>query len=45
MSSEKTDHPEVSNSKVNWLTLVLGTILVLGLVIFIFKGCNGSNNG
>ena len=45
MSSEKTDHPEVSDSRVNWLPLVLGTILVLALIIFIIKGCNGSNNG
>jgi hypothetical protein len=45
MSSEKTDHPEVSNSKVNWLPLVLGALVVLGLIIFIFKGCNGADNG
>jgi len=45
MSSENADHSEVSNSKVNWLPLVLGALLVLGLIIFIFKGCTGSNNG
>jgi hypothetical protein len=45
MSSENADQPEVPNSKVNWLPLVLAAILVLGLVIFIFKGCHGSNNG
>jgi hypothetical protein len=45
MSSEKTEHTEVSNSKVNWLPLVLGAILVLGLIIFIFKGCSGADNG
>jgi hypothetical protein len=43
MSSEEMDHSEVSNSKVNWLPLVLGAVLVLGLIIFIFKGCSGSN--
>jgi hypothetical protein len=44
MSVEKTDHSETPNAKVNWLPLVLGAILVLGLIIFIFKGCNGSND-
>ncbi len=43
MSSEKMDHSEVPDNKVNWLPLVLGTLLVLGLIIFIFKGCHGSN--
>jgi outer membrane protein OmpA-like peptidoglycan-associated protein len=44
MSSEKTDNSEVSVSKVNWLPLVLSAVLVLGLIIFIFKGCKGSND-
>jgi hypothetical protein len=43
MSSEKMDQSEIPDSKVNWLPLVLGAVLVLGLIIFIFKGCNGSN--
>ncbi|HET7000340.1 MAG TPA: OmpA family protein, partial [Puia sp.] len=44
MSSEKTDHSEVAISKVNWLPLVIGTLFFLGLIIFIFKGCKGSND-
>jgi outer membrane protein OmpA-like peptidoglycan-associated protein len=44
MSSENTDHSEVSVSHVNWLSLVLTAVLVLGLIIFIFKGCKGSND-
>lgn len=43
MSSETMDHSEVSKSNLNWLRLVLGSVLVLGLIIFIFKGCKGSN--
>ena len=43
MSSEKMDHSEVPDYKVNWLPLVLGALLVLGLIIFIFKGCHGSD--
>jgi outer membrane protein OmpA-like peptidoglycan-associated protein len=43
MSSEKTDHSGVADSKVNWLPLVLGALVVFGLIIFIFKGCKGSN--
>jgi hypothetical protein len=44
MSIEKTDHSETPDSKVNWLPLVLGAVIVLGLIIFIFKGCKGSND-
>jgi hypothetical protein len=43
MSTEKMDHSEVPDSKVNWLRLVLGALLVLGIIIFVFKGCHGSN--
>ena len=43
MSSEKMDQSEVTDSKVNWLPLVLGALLVLGIIIFVFKGCQGSN--
>jgi outer membrane protein OmpA-like peptidoglycan-associated protein len=44
MSSETMDHSEVPNARLNWLSLVLGSVLVLGLIIFIFKGCKGSND-
>jgi outer membrane protein OmpA-like peptidoglycan-associated protein len=44
MSSEKTDHSDVAVSKINWLSLMLGTILFMGLIIFTFKGCKGSND-
>jgi outer membrane protein OmpA-like peptidoglycan-associated protein len=44
MSSDQNVHSEVRNSKVDWLPLVLGTMFVLGLIIFIFKGCNGSDD-
>jgi outer membrane protein OmpA-like peptidoglycan-associated protein len=44
MSSDQTVHSEVRNSKLDWLPLVLGTVLVLGLIIFVFKGCNGSDD-
>lgn len=43
MSSENTGHSELAGSKVNWLPLVLSAVVVLGLIIFIFKGCNGSD--
>ena len=41
MSSETSGVP---NAKLNWLSLVLGSVLALGLIIFIFKGCKGSND-
>jgi outer membrane protein OmpA-like peptidoglycan-associated protein len=44
MSSDKADHTEVSVSRMNWLTLVLTAVLVLGIIIFVFKGCKGSND-
>jgi outer membrane protein OmpA-like peptidoglycan-associated protein len=44
MSSDQIAHTEVRNSKVDWLPLVLGTLLVLGLILFVFKGCNGSDD-
>lgn len=45
MSSETMDHSEVSSTTgLNWIRLVLGSVLALGLIIFIFKGCKGSND-
>jgi outer membrane protein OmpA-like peptidoglycan-associated protein len=38
------DHSEAPNVRLNWLSLVLGSVLMLGLIVFIFKGCKGSND-
>ena len=44
MSSETMDHSEVPNTGLNWQRLVMGSVIVLGLIIFLFKGCKGSND-
>jgi outer membrane protein OmpA-like peptidoglycan-associated protein len=44
MSSETMDHSDSPRSILNWPGLVLGTILAMALIIFVFKGCKGSND-
>ena len=40
--AEKIAHSMPAAKKFNWLPLVIGAIVVLGLVIFLGKGCNGA---
>src|SRR5882757_9233864 len=35
---------ETPKSIVSWLPMVLSTIIIIGLILFISKGCNGSDN-
>jgi outer membrane protein OmpA-like peptidoglycan-associated protein len=40
---EKGVQTPVIKSKVNWLPMVLWTIIILGLILFVIKGCNGAD--
>lgn len=41
--AEKAVSSALPKSKVNWLPLVIGAIVVLLIILFLFKGCNGAD--
>ena len=41
--AEKLAQALPTKKKVNWLPLVLGAVVVLGIIILLSKGCNGSD--
>jgi hypothetical protein len=41
--SSNLSESETPKSIVSWLPMVLSTIIVIGLILFISKGCNGSD--